>query len=69
MLTPDQDSSAEPGGAWARQLGDTYSDIARSAKNPLQSELNAAEASKYYGIADRLDRALPAIDEKRGPES
>lgn len=51
------------GGAWARELGNTYAEIARTAETPLMAEMNAAEASKYYGIADRMDRALPDPEE------
>lgn len=47
------------GGAWAREIADQYNDIARTSKNPMQAEANAAEASKYYRIAARMDRALP----------
>ena len=47
------------GGAWAREIADTYNDIARKSKDPQKAEANAAEASKYYGIAARMDRALP----------
>lgn len=50
----------ESGGAWARRIADTYNEIARSSKNPMAAQFNAAEASNYYGIADRMDRALPA---------
>lgn len=47
------------GGAWARQIADTYSDIARTSRDSQKSQANAAEASKYYGIANRMDAALP----------
>lgn len=50
----------ESGGAWARMIADAYSRIALGSPDPQRSEANAAAASKYYGIADRLDRALPA---------
>lgn len=60
--TPTSNSNDKPsssGGAWARELGDTYSQIAQNAKSSMKAAANAAEASKYYGIADRMDRALP----------
>lgn len=63
--TPASNSSDKPsssGGAWARELGDAYSRIAQNTESPMKAEANAAEASKYYGIADRMDRALPAQD-------
>lgn len=50
------------GGAWARDIADTYNDIARSSKDAQKAEANAAEASKYYGIAARMDAALPDAD-------
>lgn len=56
---------AEPGGAWARGIADAYSRIALESADPQRSEANAAEASKYYGIADRLDRALSADGQER----
>ncbi|MFJ4622214.1 hypothetical protein [Streptomyces sp. NPDC088812] len=46
------------GGAWARDLGDQYSKIARTSTNPQQAEANAAAARTYYDIADRVDRAI-----------
>jgi len=46
------------GGAWARDLGDQYSKIARTSTDPQQAEANAAEARTYYDIADRMDRAI-----------
>jgi hypothetical protein len=46
-------------GSWARDIADTYNDIARTSKDPQVSEANAAEASKYYGIAARMDAAMP----------
>lgn len=62
-MTHDQPQRPS-GGAWARSIADTYSNIARSAVDPRKAEANSAEASKYYGIADRLDRALPAVTEE-----
>lgn len=67
--TNDTVASAAPaplprsGGAWARDLGDQYSKIARTSTDPRKAEANAAEASKYYDIADRIDRALPNADQ------
>ncbi|MFE0135225.1 hypothetical protein ACFWY6_27180 [Streptomyces sp. NPDC059037] len=46
------------GGAWARDLGDQYSKLARTSTDPQQTEANAAEARTYYDIADRMDRAI-----------
>ncbi|MDX3020070.1 hypothetical protein [Streptomyces acidiscabies] len=46
------------GGAWARDLGDQYSKIARTSTDPQKAETNAAEARTYYDIADRMDRAI-----------
>lgn len=39
-----------------RDIGDTYAKIALESTNPAASAGNAAEASKYYTIADRLER-------------
>ncbi|WP_405824287.1 hypothetical protein OG705_29325 [Streptomyces sp. NBC_00838] len=69
MATANKDTSAaitsaapatlpRSGGAWARDLGDQYSKIARTTTNPQQAEANAAEARTYYDIADRMDRAI-----------
>lgn len=46
------------GGAWARDLGDQYSKLARTSTDPQQAEANATEARTYYDIADRMDRAI-----------
>lgn len=60
---PPQDVASESGGAWARSIGDLYLAIAQQSHFPLMAAANSAEASKYYSIADRLDRVLP----RRGP--
>lgn len=60
--SPPQNAPVESGGAWARSIGDLYLGIARQARSPLMAAANSAEASKYFSIADRLDRALPSRD-------
>ncbi|MFD9868486.1 hypothetical protein ACFXI8_26950 [Streptomyces niveus] len=72
MVTANNDTSAavtstapaplpRSGGAWARDLGDQYSKIARTSTNPQQAEVNASEARTYYDIAERIDRAMSDI--------
>lgn len=49
--------AAEPvtkGAAWHREMGDTYARIALDSDVPAAKTANAAEAAKYYAIAERL---------------
>lgn len=55
----------ENDGQWYREIGDTYADLARtSAYGPAKSA-NAAEATKYYAIAERFDSINQ--EDKDGP--
>ena len=41
---------------WYRTIGDQYSAIAAASPDTRVKQANAAEASKYYGIAARLEK-------------
>ncbi len=40
---------------WYRSIGDAYARIAEQSKYAPAKTANAAEAVKYYGIAERLE--------------
>lgn len=42
--------------AWYRSIGDFYAKYALDCDYTLAKEMNAAEAQKYYGMAERLER-------------
>lgn len=41
---------------WYRDIGDQYAAIAAASANSRVKQANAGEASKYYGIAARLEQ-------------
>ncbi|CAM5532159.1 hypothetical protein [Leifsonia shinshuensis] len=43
--------------AYYRRIGDTYSQIAMEATYAPAKTANAAEAARYYSIAERMERA------------
>ena len=48
------DDPVSDGAEWHRQMGDQYARIALESDNAAVKTANAAEAAKYYGIAERL---------------
>lgn len=57
VIAAEVRDAAEPvseGAEWHRQVGDRYAKIALESDNLAVKVANSAEATKYYGIADRL---------------
>lgn len=61
-LQPAAADPVEQGSAWYRGIGDQYAKIAANSQYGPTKTANAAEAAKYYGIADRLDTVPSSRD-------
>lgn len=51
------DTAVTEGAEYFRAIGDQYAKIALEAKSPAAKTANAAEAAKYYGMAERIAAA------------